>query len=251
MCTLTFLPTTVGYLAAMNRDELRNRPIARAPQVRTRNGVEALYPTEPSGGTWIASNRYGNLLALLNWNDKTRSESVLLKTRSRGLLIPELISASKLADSTKIFEGLTLDGVLPFRLVGFFASEKTVAEWCWDGTRKELRTLPWSRGHWFSSSLSDQSAAQQRGTACEAAAAGPDFGTAKSLRILHASHIPAAGPFSVCVHRDDAATVSYTEVVCQKRSVSMRYVPGNPCRKPRLHEISETVLKRDLSGKAA
>ena len=69
MCTLTFVPTTDGYLVAMNRDELRIRPVARAPRIHTRNGVEALYPTEPSGGTWIASNRYGNLLALLNWND--------------------------------------------------------------------------------------------------------------------------------------------------------------------------------------
>src|SRR5215467_9909906 len=180
MCTLTFIPTRDGYLAAMNRDELRNRPIACAPQVRTRNGVAALYPTEPSGGTWIASNRYGNLLALLNWNDKIRSESALLKTRSRGLLIPELIGASRFASTAEIFQGLALDGFLPFRLVGFFVREKTIAEWRWDGKRKDLRTLPWSRGHWFSSRLSDRAAAEQRGTAREAAAAEPDFGTVKS-----------------------------------------------------------------------
>ncbi len=251
MCTLTFIPTTDGYLAAMNRDELRSRPIACAPQVRTRNGVEALYPTEPSGGTWIAANRYGNLLALLNWNDKTRSQDMPKKTRSRGLLIPELISASTFEAIADIFERLALGGILPFRLVGFFAGERAAAEWCWDGSRKDLRTLPWSRGHWFSSSLSDQAAAEQRGTACEAAAAGPDFGTAKSLRILHASHIPVTGPFSVCVHRADAATVSYTEVVCQKFSVSMRYLSGNPCLNPQRCEISETVLDRGLPGKAA
>ena len=251
MCTLTFIPTKDGYLAAMNRDELRNRPIAYAPQVRTPNGVEALYPTEPSGGTWIASNRYGNLLALLNCDDKTRSESVVLKTRSRGLLIPELISASGFASTAEIFEGLALDGFLPFRLVGFFVSERTVAECCWDGERKDLRTLSWWRGHWFSSSLSDLSAAEQRGTACEAAAAEPDFGSANSLRLLHASHIPAPGPFSVCVHRADAATVSYTEIVCQERSLAMQYVPGNPCRKLQPHEISEMILNRDVPSKAA
>src|SRR5215470_19139440 len=98
MCTLTFIPTKDGYLAAMNRDELRNRPIACAPQVRTRNGVEALYPTEPSGGTWIATNCYGDLLALLNWDDKTLSQKMSQKTRSRGLLIPELVGASEFAD---------------------------------------------------------------------------------------------------------------------------------------------------------
>ena len=251
MCTLTFIPTTDGYLAAMNRDELRNRPIACAPQVRARNGVEALYPAEPSGGTWIAANCYGNLLALLNWNDMALSQDAPVKTTSRGLLIPELIDASSFAATTGILEGLPLGDVLPFRLVAFFVSEKTVAEWLWDGLRKELRILPWSRGHWFSSSLSDQAAAELRGMTCEAAAAGPDFGTTKSLRILHASHTPAAGPFSVCVHRADAATVSYAEVVCQGQSVAMRYVPGNPCRKPQPHEISETVLSRDVPSKVA
>jgi len=251
MCTLTFIPTTDGYLAAMNRDELRNRPIAYAPQVRTRNGVEALYPTEPSGGTWIASNRYSNLLALLNWNHETRSQDMPQKTRSRGLLIPELISASSFEATADIFEALGIGGILPFRLVGFFPDEKTVAEWCWDGRRKDLRTLPWSRGHWFSSSLSDRAAAQQRGSACETAAVAPDFGATKSLRLLHASHIPVAGPFSVCVHRPDAATVSYTEVFCRKRSVAMRYVPGNPCGKPQPHEISKMILNRDVPSKAA
>lgn len=251
MCTLTFIPTTDGYQVAMNRDELRNRPIARAPQVHTRNGVEALYPAEPSGGTWIAANCYGNLLALLNWNDKTRPQDVPPKTRSRGLLIPELIDASSFAATTGTLEGLPLSGVLPFRLVGFFPGEKTVVEWSWDGMRKHLRTFPWSRGHWFSSSLSDQTAAEQRGMACEAAADRQDFGTAKSLRILHASHFPAAGPFSVCVHRPDAATVSYTEVVRKKRSVAMRYVPGNPCREPQPHETSEMTLNRDVPSKAA
>lgn len=251
MCTLTFIPTTDGYLAAMNRDELRNRPIAHAPEIRTRTGVEALYPTEPSGGTWIACNRYGILLALLNWNDKTRSESMPPKARSRGLLIPELIGASTLAAAAGIFERSRLDGILPFRLVGFFVNEKTVAEWSWDGTQRELRTLPWSLGHWFSSSLSDRAAKKERGIACEAAATRPGFGTQRSLRLLHASHMPTAGPFSVCVHRPDAATVSYTEVVCGKRSLTMRYVPGNPCRQSQPHEISEMALGRGIPGKAA
>src|SRR5262249_17858971 len=197
MCTLTFTPTTSGYLAAMNRDELRNRPIARAPQIHMRNGVEALYPTEPSGGTWIASNRYGNLLALLNWNDKTRSECVPPKTTSRGLLIPELIGASGFGASADIFQSLRLDGFLPFPLVGFFVNEKAVAEWSWDGMQRDLRTLPWFLGHWFSSSLSDRAAMEQRRIVCEAAATRRGFGTRRSLRLLHASHIPTAGPFSV------------------------------------------------------
>lgn len=249
MCTLTFIPTADGYLAGMNRDELRTRPIARPPQARARNGVGALYPTESSGGTWIACNRYGILFALLNWSD-IEPDRVHAKAKSRGVVIPKLIAASSLAEAVSTFERLALDALLPFRLFGFFAGEKTATMWRWDGKRKDRRNLPWSRGHWFSSSVSDRAAEQQRRVACEAAAARPDFGTRSSLRRLHASHIPSPGPFSVCVHRHDAATVSYTEVVCRKRSILMRYAAGNPCRKREPHEVSRIVLRRDALSRA-
>jgi hypothetical protein len=250
MCTLTFLPTADGYLAGMNRDELRTRPVARPPQVRKSGETETLYPSEPAGGTWIACNQRGVLLALLNWNDLDPGH-IRMKAKTRGFVIPTLIGAQNLAAVDSTFERVSLGGVLPFRLFGFFPGETSAALWCWDGTRKDQQALPWSRGHWFSSSLSDQAAEKQRGFACEAAASESGFGTPESLRILHASHIPAAGPFSVCVHRPDAATVSYTEVVCRERSLLMRYVAENPCRKPQPQEISENLLGRDDSSQAA
>ena len=250
MCTLTFLPAADGYLAGMNRDELRTRPVARPPQVRIGAGAKAFYPTEPAGGTWIACNQRGVLLALLNWND-IELHHIGEKTKSRGFVIPTLIGGQNLAAVDSSFERIPLDGVLPFRLFGFFPGQTSAAFWRWDGTRKELQALPWTRGHWFSSSLSDQAAEEQRRVACEAAASQPGFGTPESLRLLHASHSPAAGPFSICVHRPDAATVSYSEVVCRERSLLMRYMTGNPCRKPQSQEISESLLSREDSSKAA
>jgi len=208
-----------------------------------------LYPTEPSGGTWIACNQRGVLLALLNWNDG-EADRVHVKTKSRGFVIPTLIGEQSLAAVNSAFERMPLAGILPFRLFGFFAGKKTAALWRWNGTRKDRLTLPWSRGHWFSSSLSDRTAERERGVTCEVAALKPDFGSRESLRLLHASHIPAAGPFSVCVHRPDAATVSYTEVVCRE-SLVMRYIAGNPCRKPQTREIFESLLSRGDSSKAA
>ncbi len=35
--------------------------------------------------------------------------------------------------------------------------------------------------------------------------------------------------FSICVHREDAATVSYTEVRCSEECISMSYRNGNAC----------------------
>jgi hypothetical protein len=42
-------------------------------------------------------------------------------------------------------------------------------------------------------------------------------------------HVPETGPFSTCMHRADAATVSYTEVVVSSRQAMMRHHAGAPC----------------------
>jgi hypothetical protein len=38
------------------------------------------------------------------------------------------------------------------------------------------------------------------------------------------------GSFSICVHRPDAATVSYTEASFNGGNLSMRYHAGYPCQ---------------------
>jgi hypothetical protein len=38
------------------------------------------------------------------------------------------------------------------------------------------------------------------------------------------------GSFSICVHRPDAATVSYTETFFTGGKLSMRYHAGHPCQ---------------------
>jgi hypothetical protein len=50
------------------------------------------------------------------------------------------------------------------------------------------------------------------------------------LRALHASHLPQRGPFSICMHRPEATTVSYSEVVASAKRITLRYQPGAPCR---------------------
>jgi hypothetical protein len=57
------------------------------------------------------------------------------------------------------------------------------------------------------------------------------------LRRLHRSHRPEIGPYSICMHRDDAATVSYTEIVVSRGISRMRYESGPTC-KPTAQSIS-------------
>ncbi len=245
MCTLTFVPAEDGYLVGMNRDELLTRPVALPPKVFERSGIEMVYPREPSGGAWIACNGQGNLLALLNWNG-SESHNLSEKRGTRGLVIPQLIVLPDLSTTDSHFHQMNLDCLFPFRLIGVFRSEKVVNEWRWDGTAKQFLRLSWARKHWFSSSLSDSLAEKERGRACEAVAGEPAAGSNGWLRRLHRSHVPGPGPFSVCVHRQDAATVSYTEVRCGRTHISMDYLDGNPCMKTGFDELASVAVKDPL-----
>ena len=245
MCTLTFVPTVDGYLAGMNRDELLTRPAALSPEIHERERMKLVYPREPSGGTWIACNSHGNLLAVLNWNDIA---SLGEKRRTRGLVIPLLILEEHSSSTDSCLKRSTLDGVLPFRLIGVFQNERKLIEWRWNGTAIQQLRWAWARKHWFSSSLSDTCAAAERGRVCEVAALDPAAGSESWLRSLHRSHKPEPGPYSVCVHRKDASTVSYTEVECDRSSISMRYLSGSPCLKGTFDELATVQLRGSLAA---
>lgn len=229
-------------MVGMNRDELLTRPVALPPRVFERSGIDVVYPREPSGGAWIACNGQGNLLALLNWN-ASESRNLSEKHRTRGLVIPQLVALPDLSATDSHFQEMNLDGLFPFRLIGVFRSEKVVNEWRWDGAAKQSLRLSWVRKHWLSSSLSDSLAEKERGRVCEAAGGEPAAGSNGWLRRLHRSHVPGPGPFSVCVHRQDAATVSYTEVRCGATQISMDYLGGNPCLKNGFDEFASLVVK--------
>ncbi|HUL34437.1 MAG TPA: NRDE family protein [Candidatus Eisenbacteria bacterium] len=229
MCTLSFLPVHGGYVAAMNRDEERARPLALLPAVHSIGELNALYPREAGGGTWIGANGAGTLFGLLNWYAR-ETENLPKKARSRGEVIPHLLGDLDAATSERALWQLDLEGIHPFRLIGVYPGERQIREWRWDARQLVHKSHDWGRQHWFSSSRSDTIAERERGAACERTWRGEPNDPAIWLRTLHSGHIPEPGPFSICVHRADAATVSYTEVIWDGTQLQMRYLAGNPCQ---------------------
>ena len=120
--------------------------------------------------------------------------------------------------------------MLPFVLVGIFPAEQIISQCQWDGNELRFLRIGWDVRHWFSSGVSDEMARKLRGSICYEAWRRRDAGSAEWLRGLHASHSPVRGSFSVCVHRPDAATVSYTEVMLTGSELTMRYHAGHPCQ---------------------
>jgi hypothetical protein len=208
----------------MNRDDRYSRPTAIVPAVYQAGSQQALYPVELGSGTWIAVNQAGLGFAILNWS-LPKGE----KLHSRGEIIPRLAAHSGLEPVAKELGTMNLAGTLPFRLIVVSAREERICEFLWDGSGVEFNSRPWELNHWFSSGHGDTLAERSRRPVCQSADAAPDAGSIEWLRALHRSHAPERGPFSICVHRDDAGTLSYTEVQCDAERVSTGYSPGFPC----------------------
>ena len=236
MCTVSFVPKSDGFYLAMNRDEERDRPAALIPTVVKIEGRRAVFPYEPTGGTWISVNDGGVCLALINWYRIQRKPNN--GTLSRGVVVRELAvesSTDKIATSVK---RLPLRKLRPFRLIAIVPGEGRVIEWRWDLQRLTKCDHRWQRQHWFSSGFDEPRAEVERAKTCASSNASPTKHTLKRLRSLHRSHAPKRGPFSICMHRADAVTVSYTEVSVTENSASMRYASGPPCI------ASSTVTKK-------
>ena len=236
MCTLTVVTHNDTYLIAMNRDEKITRSAGLFPEIHKFHSIRAIYPNDGDGGTWFATNEYGVTLALLNWNT-VAPHSRDDKTRSRGRLIPALFDSRSLLDLHAVFGALNFKGMMPFRLVGVFPSQREIWEWRWDSKQRESHSYMWESRHWFSSSLSDDRAESLRGAACRNAEHESDGGSMPWLRRLHASHAGGPGPFSLCVHRQDVKTLSYSEVMVTPKYIQMGHFRGSPCTMTQIRPI--------------
>jgi hypothetical protein len=236
MCTIAFIARRHGYVLGMNRDEKKTRVVA-LPALRQRMGDRtALFPSEPNGGTWIGVNDSGTTLALINWYSVPAQAPGT--ATSRGEVVKSCLPAAASAEVERILTGLPLARLNAFRLIGVFPKTKGIVEWLWD--QRELRSsaFPWRTNLWVSSGYDEPGAQQIRGRYFAEVLHQRSAGTLSWLRRFQSSHRPERGPFSVCMHREDAATVSSTEIGVSRSSATLRYTPGAPCctaAQPGLH----------------
>ena len=230
MCTVTFLARQRGYVLGMNRDEQRTRPAGESPRLRKVGAIQALFPAERTGGTWMGVNHHGITLALVNWY--AVSERVSGVARSRGEVVREGLDADHWERvDRRLVEG-RLKQVNPFRLLGIFPEQRKVVEWRWNLQRLERRWHPWRSGIWSSSGWDEPGAVKRRAELFQRSVGFEDGVSLAQLRRFHRSHLPAQGPYSPCMHREDAVTVSYTEVVVTSRRATLRHAQGSPCCAP-------------------
>ena len=239
MCSVSFLPHSRGFYVGMNRDESLQRPAAHPPERFTRGERRALYPTEPTGGSWVGVNDAGLTLALINWYAIPREPGI--GRVSRGIVVPSLLAATSVEEVRAAIVAVPKQDMAPFRLLAFAPRERKAFEFRWDQHTLDEMPHAWEPRHWFSSGYDEPRAQHERGKVAREAWRETRAGSLPWLRRLHGSHEPARGPFCFCMHRKDAATVSYTEVVVTNRAATMRYHDGPLCTAPHprtTHKIS-------------
>jgi len=230
MCTVTFIARQRSYLLGMNRDEQLTRVKGLPPRPRIIEGRTVVGPSEPGGGTWIALNDAGVTFALINWYS-VRLPPIQGKTTSRGAVVNSVRAQITPAAAAERLAQLPLKQMRPFRLIGVFSETREIFEWRWDWKRLVSIAHPWRTRQFISSGWDEPSAQRIRSGTFQSALRQKTASRLDWLRRLHASHAPVVGPFSICMHRADAATVSYTEVRVSATVCALGYHAGAPCGK--------------------
>jgi hypothetical protein len=245
MCTVSWIHDDAGYQLFFNRDEKLSRKRALPPRLAARDGVRFLAPVDGDfGGTWIAMNEFGVSVCLLNGPNITNSGGGDRgPSRSRGLLLPELIASSSVA---AIYESVRLADFAvfaPFTLAALGPGQMT-AMVEWDGSRKTVRFQDEPCHMLTSSSFDTEAVRASRQEEFRGLLASCRQVDANLLVRFHGSHVPSRSAYSTCMHRPDAETVSFSRIRVSEREADFFYAPAAPCES--IPGVQLKLTRRDV-----
>ncbi|TBR37712.1 hypothetical protein CBF23_013980 [Marinomonas agarivorans] len=229
MCTLSWLTTSDGIRIFFNRDEAKTRPKALLPSVQiAKAGHKYIMPIDSqSNGSWMGVTEHGFSVCLLNFYQGKTPKGELI---SRGLLVRDLLELPKTEPIEQYLNKQKWHQYAPFTLVLFLPSHKSPLTYCWDGenfSTVEIHSPYTSSGVDFP----EVSAARQATFSHYFSFQGEEaeIRKVKKLREFHTSHQPIKSKLSVCMHREDASTVSFSEIKVTTQTVHFDYIDGAPC----------------------
>jgi hypothetical protein len=229
MCTVTALPRSLLsrtwrsdpllLRVACNRDERLTRPAAVPPMLMNAGACSAVMPIDPeSGGTWIAANDMGVVLAILNANP---GWPVPRGDVSRGLIIPSLVASTTVSEALRRAQDLRANRYAPFRLL-LFDRYQLVECWPEAGRIRHRRSFLYGAVMRTSSALGDAVVTRPRRALFTRVFHAPDDPCAAQDR-FHEHVWPGREAVSVNMRRPDARTMSRTIVEIGLNTVSMSY----------------------------
>lgn len=224
MCTVSVLRLPEKLLrVACNRDEQVTRAAALPPVVRSVGGRHAVMPIDPvSGGTWIAANDAGLVLALLNFNPPGSSNASA--PLSRGFIIPSLLGEASVWAAVDQARSISPASFGLFRLAVLDGADG--AEIVSDGRTLGVQRVGGNGAAamlFTSSGLGDHLVRRPRVELFERMLAGGM--SAATQDAFHRHAWADRRHLSVRMRRDDARTVSTTVVEVSAEGVEMSYQP--------------------------
>lgn len=220
-----------GFEVFFNRDERRTRLPAVPPAERVRDETRFLAPLDGDhGGTWLAANEWGVVLALLNGAGGEPSIGTSTALTSRGHLVTSLAASRSSAEALRLLSGIDVAQFRPFVLVALDRErDRRVASWDSVALAVEPdadRLLPV-----VSSSFDSAEVVRGRRARFHELLRTTDPSARRALHLAyHADHAPARGPRSVCMHRPDAETVSFSRIEVSRAGILYHYTASSPCR---------------------
>jgi len=229
---MSWFSTAGGYEVFFNRDERRSRKAALPPGIHVRGDTRFIAPLDGDfGGARLAVTEHGITLAIENGYtdlDDLAHEPAEGFT-SRGLLLTSLADCRSSTDVLRRMEGLDLHRYRSFLLTVFdHDGTGLLARWIRGllSINRELeRLVPI-----ISSSFETEEVLRSRRNLFHGMQNENDAGHAELHLAYHESHLPQKGPYSTCMHRPDARTVSFSRIQVDQHEARFHYVPHSPCR---------------------
>jgi len=228
MCTVSWVEDPEGLHVFCNRDEMRNREDAAPPTVAERDGVHYLAPQDGrAGGSWIAANQHGMAICLLNhYNPEAVGPGPF---PSRGELVLSLMRCTGVDEVRAMVTEKLVAEYRPCILLAFQRGAP-VERFTWNRETLTHDVIDRMEPHTSSSFLTQAVIDSRISFWRNLVKQNHGVVDLELLDTFHASHHPSKGAYSVCMHRPDAHTVSYTRLLIGGESVAMNYQVKAPCK---------------------
>ena len=241
MCTVSWLHQPDGLHLLCNRDEKRDRELASPPVINEIDGVRFIMPRDGrAGGSWIAANEAGLAVTLLNQYNSRLPDTPPYP--SRGQLVLSLMCCRSVEEAAARLRKLDIRVFRPFKLLAF-ERDAIPLRGTWTGETFLLERLdnmcPQTSSSFRTREVIDSR--KQRYTNLRKRNGGEL--TLDLLQQYHRGHHPKRGAYSVCMHRPDACTVSFTHVVLGSDETTLQYSPQSPCQGLAFTELSLPVVE--------
>jgi hypothetical protein len=147
----------------------------------------------------------------------------------RGLLIRDLLDCHNSQQVIDRIGDVKLDPFQAFTLAVLSVNQPAVVI-DWNGQQSAIDLKGEAKMPLISSSLQDPNVIDLRRKLFSDMVVQQGKRDADLLYKFHRSHLPERGPISVCMHRQDAATVSLSAITVSAEKVEFSYHSNCPCR---------------------